>query len=68
MTVCADAAAVAKQEENWLPSVTAGIAGTLKLELRTAVTFEPPTRTPLDPEVKPTVHVDSAAPVCGAPA
>lgn len=48
--------------------MTVGAAGTEKPELKTVVILEPPTSAPLAPEVKPIVQIESAAPVCGAPA
>jgi hypothetical protein len=63
VTVCAVAEAVAEQEVNWLPRVTAGAAGTANDEGKTAVIVEPPTSAPVAVEVKPTVQLESAAAV-----
>jgi hypothetical protein len=67
VTVCADADAVAEQPLKPVPSETVGDAGTEKLLLKTAVIVEVPTRPPDEDDVKPTVHVERAPPLCGEP-
>lgn len=48
-------------------SVTVGVAGTVRPALKTTVIVSPPRRAPVALDLKPTVHVERAPPVCGEP-
>ena len=67
VTVCAAAAAAAVQFANAGPRVMAGVAGTVKPALKTAVIVDPAMSVPVELVVKPTVHVERARAVCGEP-
>jgi hypothetical protein len=67
VTVCAAALALAVQLTKPPVRATIGVAGTAKLELKATVTVSPVASAPVDVEVKPTVHVPRAPPVCGEP-
>ena len=67
VTVCAAALAFAVQLTKPPVSATIGVAGTAKPELKAIVTVSPAASAPVAVDVKPTVHVPSAPPVCGEP-
>lgn len=48
-------------------SATVGVAGTVKPELKRTVMVSPPRSAPVALDLKLTVHVERAPPVCGAP-
>jgi len=67
VTVCALAVADAVQLLNPPVSATVGVAGTVKPELKTTVIVSPPRSAPVALDLKLTVHVERATPVCGEP-
>jgi hypothetical protein len=67
VTVCALAVAVAVQLEKPPVRATVGVAGTVKPELNATVIVSPARSAPEALDLKLTVHVERAAPVCGAP-
>jgi hypothetical protein len=67
VTVCALAVADAVQLLKPPVSATVGVAGTDKPELKTAVIASPARSAPVALDLKLTVHVERAPPLCGAP-
>jgi hypothetical protein len=67
VTVCALAVAAAVQLLKPPVSATVGVAGTVKPELKATVIVSPPRSAPVALDLKLTVHVERAAPVCGEP-
>ncbi|HEY8407899.1 MAG TPA: hypothetical protein VIK66_07975 [Gaiellaceae bacterium] len=67
VAVCPLAVADAVQLLNPPVRATVGVAGTVNPELKTTVIVSPPRRPPVALDLKLTVHVERAPPVCGAP-
>jgi hypothetical protein len=67
VTVCALAVADAVQFEKPPVSAIVGVAGTAKPELSATVIVSPPRSAPDALDLKLTVHVERAPPVCGPP-